>query len=446
MRRIALLFLIPLLLTACGSTPTSPENLSTSVYYAGSTSSGVWSALGLAGFELVDQPDQADVIVLNGTVPNPGAVAEQVADGAGLVLIMGEAVTPSDFEIILKFPVSLELGEDAVSLTEIEVDDPLTREVIWNSAPQVRERIDVMHPISSVQPLAVAYESGDWILWQVRPTVFVINAILESEQTNPQLQQWAYFNYLVYHLVSRAAGEAPLSFADYPGSPLPHTTERNFLWLVLAVMNLTSFGVFYLVRRYSKNHPEILHQIVVDRGSFESREAHSSWEDVGFHRPLGGFLVALSIGLILFIPIIIYQNLILPVYILPSAQALGIWGRVVQFFNFAWLFFDMGTSIAFIKYLSQYRVEDPAKGIQFGQVFVWWQALSGTIQVALVVAIASTLAPRSAYALYAWSVILHAFIQVPGFYQVMRHALSGFQRQDYARYLDMGFYQVFPML
>jgi O-antigen/teichoic acid export membrane protein len=28
----------------------------------------------------------------------------------------------------------------------------------------------------------------------------------------------------------------------------------------------------------------------------------------------------------------------------------------------------------------------------------------------------------------------------------MRHALSGFQRQDYARYLDMGFYQVFPML
>jgi O-antigen/teichoic acid export membrane protein len=369
-----------------------------------------------------------------------------VADGAGLVLILGEAVTPADFETIFKFPVSLEMGEDAISLTEIEIDDSLITEIIWNSAPQVRERINVMHPVSAVQPLAVAYETGEWILWQVRPTSFVINAILERDQSNPQFQQWAYFNYLVYHLVSRAAGETPLSFADYPGSPLPHTAERNALWLVLAVLNITSFGAFFLVRRYSKRHPEVLQQIVVDRATFEAREAHSEWEEVGFHRPLSGFLVALSIGLILFIPLIIYQNLILPVYILPSAQALGIWGRVMQFFNFAWLFFDMGTSIAFVKYLSQYRVTDPGKGIQYGQVFIWWQALSGAVQVALVVALASTLAPRSAYALYAWSVILHAFIQVPGFWQVMRHALNGFQRQDYARYLDMGLNMVFPMI
>ncbi|MFN2152720.1 MAG: lipopolysaccharide biosynthesis protein, partial [Anaerolineales bacterium] len=83
---------------------------------------------------------------------------------------------------------------------------------------------------------------------------------------------------------------------------------------------------------------------------------------------------------------------------------------------------------------------------QYGQVFVWWQALSGAVQVALVVAIASTLAPKSAYALYAWSVIIHAFVQVPGFFQVMRNALNGFQRQDYARYLDVGLNLVFPMI
>ncbi len=63
--------------------------------------------------------------------------------------------------------------------------------------------------------------------------------------------------------------------------------------------------------------------------------------------------------MLLFIPLIIYQNVVLPVYILPSAQALGIWGRVTQFFSLAWTFFDLGTSIAFIKYLSEYRVHDP---------------------------------------------------------------------------------------
>ena len=56
------------------------------------------------------------------------------------------------------------------------------------------------------------------------------------------------------------------------------------------------------------------------------------------------------LGLILFIPLIIYQNLVLPVHILPSAQALGIWGRVIQFFSFLWLLFDVGTSAAFIKF------------------------------------------------------------------------------------------------
>jgi len=297
-----------------------------------------------------------------------------------------------------------------------------------------------------VQPLVSDYEDGEWILWRVRPQVFVFNAFLEDDDTNPQIQQWAYYNYLIYHLAARAAGQQPLSFADYPGSPVPHAAERNALWLVMGLLIATTFGVFFWVRRYSKAHPEALDQIVVDRATFGVQAGASEWEEVGFHRPLSGFLVALSIGLVLFIPLIIYQNLILPVYILPSAQALGIWGRVVQFFSFAWLFFDMGTSVAFIKYLSQYRVDDPRRGIQFGQVFIWWQALSGAIQVALVTAIASTLAPRSAFALYAWSVIIHAFIQLPGFYQVMRHALNGFQRQDYARYLDMGLNLVFPMI
>ncbi len=119
---------------------------------------------------------------------------------------------------------------------------------------------------------------------------------------------------------------------------------------------------------------------------------------------------------------------------------------MTQFFNLAWLFLDMGTSIAFVKYLSQYRVHDPRKGIQYGQVFIWWQVLSGAVQVAIVVGLASTLAPKSAYALYAWSVIIHAFIQIPGFYQVFRHAFGGFQRKDYSRLLDMSLNLILPML
>lgn len=436
------------------TTPAS-ANDTIRVFYAG-PDGGVRTALELAKFQLVDDPAQADVFVLNGSIPDPVAVAARIQLGAGLVLILGPGLSAADVETISSVPVALTEKTDAISLTEIKIDDPLVKQIIWNGAPQVRERMEVLTPLSSVQPLVSAYESGDWILWAGnQPKIYFFNAFLtnyvdpQTQKTaiyNPQIQEWAYFNYLIYHLVERAAGQTPLSFADYPGSPVPHAAERNILLAVMGLMIVTTFGVFFLVRRYSLKHPEELDKIVSDRNKFEVREAKTEWEEVGFHRPLGGFLVALSIGLVLFIPLIIYQNLILPSFILPSAQALGIWGRVTQFFNLAWTFFDMGTSIAFIKYLSEHRVHDPKKGIQYGQVFVWWQALSGAVQVALVIALASTLAPGSAYALYAWSVIIHSFIQIPGFYQVMRHALTGFQRLDYSRLLDIGLNVLLPMI
>ena len=413
------------------------------VFYAGADG-GVKAALELAEFTLVTDISQADVIVLNGVIPDGEAIRARVAEGAGLVLILGAGITEEQVSEMLGMPLVLRPVEEAVSLTSLDVNDPLLTEIVWNGAPQVRERFDMQTPVSSVQPLVVAYETGEWIVWKAHGDAFVVNAFLDD--VNPQIQEWGYFNYLIYHLVERAAGREPMSFAAYPVAPVPHEGDQVILFVVLALMVVSAFGVFAYVRRYSLNHPEALDEIVSDRGRFEVREEATGWEQVGFHRPLSGFLVAFATGVVLFIPLIIYQNLILHAYILPSAQALGIWGRVTQFFNLAWFVFDMGTSIAFVKYMAQHRVDDPKRGIQFGQVFVWWQLLSGAVQVALVVALAATVAPRSAYALYAWSVIIHAFIQIPGFYRLFLYAFGGLQRGDYARYLDLGLNVLLPMI
>ncbi len=449
MRRLLLLRLVVILVLGVPSPAGAGGTLR--VYYAGPPKSSVRLALDLSGlsesFFLVTDPLQADVFLLEDAIPDAAVIHSRLEAGAGLVLFLGPDIQSTDLETLLGIPLTLTEKRDAVSPTDASsVPDPATREIVWNSAPQVRDRFTVTTSSPDIRPLVTAYEDGSWILWSTQNgRAFIFNAFLGGSQ-NPQFQEWAYYNYLIYQLAVRAGGQTALSFADYPGSPVPHPAQRNLLIAILAGLLVTTFGVFFLVRRYSLNHPEELDRIVSDRSSFEAREAQTEWEQVGFHRPLGGFLVALSIGLVLFIPLIIYQNLILPSYILPSAQALGIWLRVTQFFNLAWLFFDMGTSIAFIKYLSEHRVRDPRKGIQFGQVFVWWQVLSGAIQVAIVVGLASTLAPRSAYALYAWSVIVHSFIQLPGFYQVARHALTGFQRLDYSRLLDIFLNLVLPMI
>ena len=254
------------------------------VYYAGAESS-VKTALELAKFTLVDDPALADVFVLNGEIPADGTILSRAQSGeAGLVLILSPSLTEEKVSSLLGIPLTLARHDDAVSITSIPLDDPLVTEIIWNGAPQVRERFEVQTPLSSVQPLVTNYENGEWILWQARLNQYVVNAFLDD--VNPQIQEWAYYNYLIYHLVERAAGQTPLSFAAYPISPVPHTTERNILFAVMGLMLVTSFGTFYFVRRYSQSHPEALDQIVSDRSSFQSREESTSWEQVGFHRPL----------------------------------------------------------------------------------------------------------------------------------------------------------------
>jgi O-antigen/teichoic acid export membrane protein len=84
--------------------------------------------------------------------------------------------------------------------------------------------------------------------------------------------------------------------------------------------------------------------------------------------------------------------------------------------------------------------------MKYLQVFVWWQALSGAIQVAIVMIVASTGVVRSPYALYTWSIVIHTLIQIPGFYTVTRNTLNAMQRNDYARYMDTIYAIVMPMI
>jgi O-antigen/teichoic acid export membrane protein len=447
MRKLTLLLAtLVVLLSACAPAPL--EGVSpVKVYYAGD-SGGVKTALDLAAqsgtVTLVETMAEAQTLVLNGVIPD--GATERVSEGAGVVLILGDGVTDEQASSLLGTPVKLTYAEEAISLTDAAgAKDPLLTEIIWNGAPQVRERWQVEGLEPSARSLVISFEDDEGILFEIPGRGFLISTALSGE-ANPQFLDWGYFNYLIYHLAVQTGGTTPMSFADYPASPVPHSRDRNNVIIFLAIELALIFSVFLVVRRYSLAHPEALDSIVADKSKFLDKEAHTGWEKVGFHRPLSGLLVGMGLGILLFIPLIIYQNLVLPQFILPSAQALGMWGRVVQFFGLTWVVFDIGTSVAAMKFLSQYRVSDPARGFKYVQVYVWWQALSGAIQVALVVAATSMGIVRTPYALFAWSIIVHALIQIPGFYGVMRTTLNGLQRYDYARYIDTIGVIIMPMV
>src|SRR5512140_1084402 len=230
--RFVLAALIILLLASSCVQPARADD-TIRVFYAGHEGS-VKTALDLAKFTLVSDPVQADVLVLNGQIPSMPVVESRLQQGAGLLLILGPSLTQQQVSRLLGLPLTLQRRDNPVSLSPLPVNDPLVTGIAWNGAPQVRERFDVETPVSSVEPLIGAYESGSWILWQGHPHQYILNAFLDD--ANLQIQEWAYFNYLIYHLVERAAARTPLSFADYPASPVPHAAERNILFGVLALL------------------------------------------------------------------------------------------------------------------------------------------------------------------------------------------------------------------
>jgi O-antigen/teichoic acid export membrane protein len=448
MRKFTLMAVVLILLLAF-VVPVRADEPPLSVYYAGPDGS-VKTALELAKFDLTADLASADVVVLNDVIPNPAAIAARVEAGAGLVIVLGPDVTPEQLAPLLGAPPTLEAHNDAVSLKVDEGDqehraEGVAADVLWASAPQVRDRLELTEV--QISRLVTAHKNGEMLLGETalgEGTIYVFTPFLDG--ANAQIQEWPYYNYTLYNLVTRAAGHEPVQFSVYPASPLPHARERIILYVAMAIMVVITWGGFFLVRRYSKAHPEALDTFVSGREAFVKREANTDWEQIGFHRSIGGFMFALMSGLLLFVPMVVYQNMILPVYILPSAQAMGMWGRVAGLFPLVWSLFDMGTSVAHMKYFAEYRVKNPRKAIQFAQFYVWWQALTGAVQVALVVTFASIFMPDTAYAILIWAIVSHTMIQIPGFYRIFTDSLSALQRADYNQILDIAMTMVIPMI
>lgn len=407
----------------------------------------VYRALTLTDrIRLVDSPEKAQVVVTNDERPPLQVISLVRERGLGVVIFVGARL---DVQLAALTELGLNRGQgyaaEAISIQPVRgVRDPLIDQIAWTSAPQVKARTPVVGVPGGpeLELLLHTEEPHDLILGrtQVGPgQVYVFSPWPTVDKAhNPDLLEWPYWNYLVYHLTVRAAGQTPSSFADYPGSPVPHAAEKTALILVLGAMLVGTSGAFGLVWRYSRRHPEALDRIVSNAQRY-SRVEKSAWEQIGFHRPLAGFLFLVAVGLVTFLVLMIYQQIVLYSILLPSAQARGAWSTVTTFFRTFWLFFDWGTAAAFVKFFAEYRIDDPARGIKYAQLYVWWQAITGTIQLGIVIVVAAFVLPntKTGYSFLSYYLILHALIQFPGFLSVFQFAFRAYQKQVYDQIVNL---------
>jgi hypothetical protein len=256
MRRSIVLLVTAVFLTAAA--PAQESGL-LRVYVAGESST-VSPALDWAGwgiFVLVDDPAQADVLLLNGEIPDADLVRKKLSEEAGLVLILGPQISSAEFTRATGVEAELQPAEDPVHPLPAAVSgESVDWQIDWESAPAVEERSLVLTPLSTVRPLISASEDGQWLIWGLPgETAFVVDFFL-GQDDNPQFRDWEYYNYLIYQLVIRAASREPLGYAEYPGAIIPGSTGSDALIFGLVILVVAGLIVLFIVRRTQWIVPE----------------------------------------------------------------------------------------------------------------------------------------------------------------------------------------------
>lgn len=408
---------------------------------------GYWLAqLRLSAFSEVALAAEPDVIIVADAAPAADELAEiarQVAGGAGLVLLLGPRMSPETLEVLAGARGERRLPQAAIVGPATAVG-AIATEFPWRAAPQVGARTI---PQGIEAETLVATREGDPILLRravgagrvlIATPWFAAASPAEPADANYQFLTWSYFPYLLHFLVAEAAAREPVSFAAWPAAPLPNRREQTVLFAAFGAFFAVTATLFAVVRRYSRRHPEILDRFVATTFvRHEVAEAPTGWDEIGFHRPLGGFLMLFVIALFFGVPMLVGYSVLFRNVVFPFPHALGSWQWVKQFFMFLFTLLDFGTSIALVKYFAELRIHDPRRGLMYIQFFVWWQALSGVAQLALVAGAAVFALPDTDYAAFCYLVLGHALIQLPGFLLLFHHVFSAFQRYDLAQFLTL---------
>ncbi|NMC05056.1 MAG: hypothetical protein GYA24_07595, partial [Candidatus Lokiarchaeota archaeon] len=333
-------------------------------------------------------------------------------------------------------------GTTGINYTTGQENNPIVSNVQWSSAPSIRNHTILTGVnVTPVILLSDASASDHPFLVELVPAgsggkLMLFTPWAVPGGNNYQVELWPYFNYMIFLVTSYLFTGDPATiptFASWEYSPVPHAGDTITIGILVCTLGIVAFGLFFYQRRRSRRSQIILSEkamaeITRIKGeggeqseSLEHADTSDAWEQIGTHKQISGFLFGLFAGILLGIPQIVLTGVVFPRWIMPFPQVAGWFDWIKQFFQAVWMAFDVGTSIALAKYFDQYRVKQPQKAVHYVQIFVWWQLLSGVVQIISISFIGSVVFPDSTFAHLSWMVILHSLIQYPGFFVVFTY-------------------------
>ncbi|MFW9952979.1 MAG: lipopolysaccharide biosynthesis protein [Candidatus Thorarchaeota archaeon] len=383
--------------------------------------------------------------------------------GGGLFIIMGPAIT-EDATGFTYFNVTtsdevVESKEMANVVTRMMVQNHPAFSYDWSSAPPA-EKISILPELDSNTVTLLANDTGFGTggspLLTLTPVGsgsiliytpwLTLNSTAETPQINYEIVLWPYFNYFLYSSCIYLSDQSPLTYAEWNYSPVPHFEQQLIIGGVVVVIGIITATSYRAMKKKSKARTEVLTEIERAELLVEVTDEISEWEEVGMHRQLGGFLIQLFLTLLLVIPRVVLTIMIYPRFIMPFPQAAGWFSFSVNLFLGVWTLFDLGTSVALAKYFAEYRVTHPEEAVKYAQIFVWFQCITGVVQISIVAFVGSIVFPHTYLAHLSYVFIAHSLFQFPGFTLLFIHVFRGMNRIDYQQITNILKYVVFDAL
>nr|MDO8113083.1 hypothetical protein [Candidatus Sigynarchaeota archaeon] len=157
------------------------------------------------------------------------------------------------------------------------------------------------------------------------------------------------------------------------------------------------------------------------------KKRETGWDEVGFARPIGGFFYNYILFIVGALIVLAIGSTLLPA-IVPYPEIFGYSTIVTGYFRLLFTLFDAGLGDALGRFLPEYRIKNPKRAMEYISFFIWFQMITGLVQVTMVAMFVLYWLPQMTIAHLAWMMLIYSTVQFPGMLSVFGNVLRSYQQ------------------
>ncbi len=207
---------------------------------------------------------------------------------------------------------------------------------------------------------------------------------------------------------------------------IPSRTQEQYMAEAQAIFP----GVDVDWNKYKEEYPDINMEEVKERV-----RKSKNWDTIGFHRVLGGVFYDYGLSLIELIIGLFLTPLMFLIFI-PYPEGEGYYRIASGLFGSLFFIFDFATAFSIERFIGEYRVKDPRKMLGFISFYIWWQMITGLIQITVIAWVACILVVNSSLAYLSYLFLTLMLVQFPGMTGYFKSVLRGLQAFHYDNIVD----------